>query len=81
MLEYKIVEETRGEKREKKKIDANDEIFYLEKLNIPGKFYIIPNIWFLFYLNVSLERLIIYETRKYNRRIDIIIINISMIKM
>lgn len=70
-----------GKREKKKKIDANDEIFYLEKLNIPGKFYIIPNIWFLFYLNVSLERLIIYETRKYNRRIDIIIINISMIKM
>lgn len=70
-----------GKREKKKKIDANDEIFYLEKLNIPGKFYIIPNIWFLFYLNVSLERLIIYETRKYNRRIDIIIINISMIKI
>lgn len=73
---YKIVEETRGKKKKKKERnnDANDEIFYSGKiLNFPCKFYIIPNIWFLFYSNVPvylfLERLIIYGTRKYNRGI------------
>lgn len=53
MLEYKIVEE-RKKKNNKRKNDANDEIFYSEKLNFPGKFYIISNIWFLSYLNAPM---------------------------